>query len=101
MASLKPVGLPPDSRRSRSTNCSRPSGVSKAECAAGDTQSTPSGTPRDAAISALTLAAGSTPPWPGLAPCESLTSIIRTCGDCAFAAKRSSSKCPSASRQPK
>ncbi len=70
MASLKPTGLPPDSVRRRATNSSSPSGVEKAEWLAGETQSTPTGTPRVAAISALTLAAGSTPPCPGLAPCE-------------------------------
>ena len=42
-----------------------------------------------AAISALTLAAGSTPPWPGLAPWLSLISIILTCGSAAVSAKRS------------
>ena len=38
------------------------------------------GTPRVLAISAVILAFGSTPPWPGLAPWLSLTSIIFTCG---------------------
>jgi hypothetical protein len=56
MASLKPVGLPPDSSRSRATNCSSSSGVENAECRAGETQSWPIGTPRVAEISALTLA---------------------------------------------
>ena len=101
MASLKPTGLPPDSSRRRATKCNSPSGVSNAECLAGEMQSTPIGTPRVAAISALTLAAGSTPPWPGLAPCESLSSIIRTCGSRALATKRSSLKRPESSRQPK
>ena len=41
-------------------------------------QSTPSRTPRAAAISADTLAAGSTPPRPGLAPWLSLISSART-----------------------
>ena len=67
-------------------------GVENAECAAGETQSTPSGTPRASAISGVTLAAGSTPPWPGLAPCDSFTSIIFTCGSAACAANRSASK---------
>ena len=101
IASLKPVGLPPDSVRSRSTKRSRPIGVSNAECEAGDTQSTQGGTPRAAAISRVTLGPGSMPPWPGLAPCESLTSIIRTCSVQAFSMKRSVSKRPCASRQPK
>ena len=46
-------------------------------------------------------APGSTPPWPGLAPCDSLISIILTCGSCACAAKRSAQKLPSSLRQPK
>jgi len=46
----------------------------------GDTQSTPMGTPRAAAISSVTLGPGSTPPWPGLAPWLSFNSIILTCG---------------------
>ena len=41
-------------------------------------QSTPTGTPRAAEISGDTFTPGSTPPWPGLAPCESFTSIIFT-----------------------
>ena len=101
MASLKPVGLPPDSSRSRATNSSSPSGVENAECRAGDTQSCPIGTPRVCEISALTLGEGSTPPWPGFAPCDSLTSIIFTCGSRALAVKRSSLKLPSSLRQPK
>ena len=43
-------------------------------------QSLPSSTPRIAAISAVTLAPGSTPPWPGFAPWLSLISIILICG---------------------
>lgn len=82
-------------------NCSSSTGVENAECFAGETQSCPIGTPRVAAISALTLAAGSTPPWPGLAPCDSFTSIILTCGDRAFSVKRCSSNRPWSSRQPK
>ena len=82
-------------------NCSSPTGVENAECVAGDTQSCPMGTPRVAAISALTFAAGSTPPWPGLAPWDSFSSIIFTCGEHAFSTKRSSLKRPCSSRQPK
>ncbi|MNY65571.1 hypothetical protein D3C86_2028580 [compost metagenome] len=78
IASLKPTGLPPDNSRRRATNCSSSTGVENAECLDGDTQSTPIGTPRVMEISALTFAAGSTPPWPGLAPCDSLISIILT-----------------------
>jgi glutamate synthase domain-containing protein 2 len=59
---------PPESERSFAMKSSISSGVANALCAAGEMQSTPSGTPRAAAISAVTLAPGSTPPWPGLAP---------------------------------
>ncbi len=75
--------------------------VLNAECLDGDTHSTPIGTPRVIAISALTLAAGSTPPWPGLAPCDSLISIILTWSWVAFATNFSSLKRPSSPRQPK
>jgi hypothetical protein len=85
MHSLKPVGLPPDSCRRRSMNCIISMGVENALCAAGLTQSTPTGTPRAAAISGVTLGPGSTPPWPGLAPWLSLSSIIFTCGSVALA----------------
>ena len=101
MHSLKPTGLPPESVRSRSRNCSSPSGLEKAEWQAGDTQSRSIGTPRIAAISGVILALGSTPPWPGLAPWLSFTSIILICGSLAAAANFSGSKEPSAARQPK
>ena len=52
MHSLKPTGLPPDSSRSWATNCTISSGVEKAEWRDGEMQSTPTGTPRAAAISA-------------------------------------------------
>ena len=68
MHSLNPAGLPPERSRIRAIISSNPRGVEKAECAAGEMQSCPIGTPRMAEISAETLAAGSTPPWPGLAP---------------------------------
>ena len=58
MQSLKPVGLPPDSWRRRSMNCIISIGVENALCAAGEMQSTPSGTPRAAAISGVTLGPG-------------------------------------------
>ena len=76
-------------------------GVEKAECPAGETQSTPIGTPRASAISGVILAAGRTPPWPGLAPWDSFTSIILICGSAACSAKRSGEKLPFSSRQPK
>jgi hypothetical protein len=99
--SLKPAGLPPESWRRRSTNCSSSIGVEKALWRAGLMQSRPTGTPRAAAISGVTLGPGSMPPWPGLAPWLSLSSTILTCGSAAAAAKRSASKRPASSRQPK
>ena len=98
---LKPVGLPPDSVRSRSTNSSSPRGVENSECVAGEMQSLPIGTPRVSAISGVIFAAGSTPPWPGFAPCDSFTSIILTCGSAACFANLSGLKVPSSLRQPK
>ena len=98
---MKPTGLPPDSSRSRAMKCIISIGVENALCDDGEMQSTPTGTPRAAAISGVTLGAGSTPPWPGLAPWLSLISIILTCGSRALAMKRSSLKLPSSLRQPK
>ena len=46
----------------RATKAMSSSGVEKALCAAGETQSWPTGTPRAAAISAVTFGPGSTPP---------------------------------------
>jgi hypothetical protein len=60
--SLKPAGLPPESRRMVPMNCIISIGVEKAEWCDGEMQSTPIGTPRAAAISALTFTAGRTPP---------------------------------------
>ena len=65
MHSLKPVGFPPDSVRSFSMKCIISTGVEKALCDAGDIQSTPTGMPRAAAISGVTLGPGNMPPWPG------------------------------------
>jgi hypothetical protein len=79
MHSLKPTGLPPESSRS-AMNCIISSGVAKALCAPATRSPVPTGTPRAAAISGVTLGPGSTPPWPGLAPWLSLISIIFTCG---------------------
>ena len=70
-------------------------GVPNAVCAGGDTTVRPCGTPRVAAISALTLGPGSTPPSPGLAPCDSLIEIALTAGSCAFSANFAASKLPS------
>jgi len=82
-------------------NCIISTGVENALWLAGLMQSSPCGTPRASAISAVTLGPGSTPPCPGLAPWLSLSSIIRTCGSRAFSAKRSALKRPCSSRQPK
>jgi hypothetical protein len=79
-AELEARGLAARQLRSRAMNCIISTGVEKALWLAGEMQSTPLGTPRAAAISAVTLAPGSTPPWPGLAPWLSLSSIILTCG---------------------
>ena len=54
-----------------------------------------------AGCTALTFAAGSTPPCPGLAPCESFSSTIFTSGSRATAANFSALKLPSSLRQPK
>ncbi len=98
---LKPVGLPPESSRSRAMNCSISTGVENALWLAGEMQSTPISTPRASAISRVTLGPGSTPPWPGLAPWLSLISIIFTCGSVACFAKSSALNVPSGLRQPK
>ncbi len=99
--SLKPTGLPPERVRSRVMNAIISRGVEKALCCAGEMQSRPRGTPRVAAISGVTFAAGSTPPWPGLAPWLSLISIIFTASRRACCANRSGSNRPASSRQPK
>ena len=52
--------------------------LEKSEWLAGETQSTPIGTPRASDISGVIFAAGRTPPCPGLAPWLSLISIIFT-----------------------
>ena len=57
--------------------------------------------PRISEISLVTLAAGSSPPSPGLAPWESLISMARTGADSTTSLSLSSENCPSSSRQPK
>ena len=57
-------------------NCIISIGVENALWRGGEMQSSPIATPRVAAISRLTLAAGSTPPWPGLAPWLIFSSTI-------------------------
>jgi hypothetical protein len=59
------------------------------------------GTPRTAAISALTLAAGSTPPMPGFAPWDSLIDTHLTASRAALSANWVRSNSPSAVRAPK
>ena len=76
-ADLMPTGSPVASAM-RSMNSSMPSTSWKAVCPAGLLQSTPTGMPRMAAISGVTLAPGSMPPRPGLAPWLSLISMART-----------------------
>ena len=82
-------------------NSTNSTGVLNALCAGGETTVRPSGTPRVAAISGLTLAPGSTPPRPGLAPWDSFTETALTAGIRAFSANFAASKRPSASRHPK
>ena len=79
-ANLNPVGLPCARRLIRSMKTSISMGVANTEWRAGDSTVTQGSTPRACAISGVTLGAGSTPPWPGLAPCESLSSTIFTWG---------------------
>jgi hypothetical protein len=101
MQSLKPAGLPPESWRISAMNFIISTGVEKAECWAGEMQSSPIGTPRVIEISWLTLGPGSTPPWPGLAPWLSFSSTILICSLTAAAANFSREKVPSGLRQPK
>jgi hypothetical protein len=68
MHSLNPTGLPPESLRNVAMKSMNSVGVLNALCAGGETTVRPIGTPRVAAISALTFFPGNTPPNPGLAP---------------------------------
>ena len=101
MQSLKPVGLPPDSRRSSAMKCIISMGVENAECQAGEMQSCARRTPRMRGDLARHLGGGRTPPWPGLAPWLSLISIILICGLAAISANLSGANVPSVLRQPK
>ena len=76
-AALMPTGRPLASA-SDSMKSSMDDTSENALCDAGLMQSLPMGTCRMAEISGVILAAGSTPPRPGLAPWLSLISIILT-----------------------
>ncbi len=82
-------------------NCIISIGVEKARCEAGEMQSSPIATPRILEISSETFAAGSTPPWPGLAPWLILSSTILIWSSQATRANSSGLKLPSRLRQPK
>mmetsp|Transcript_24863 Transcript_24863/g.80295 ORF Transcript_24863/g.80295 Transcript_24863/m.80295 type:complete len:231 (-) Transcript_24863:937-1629(-) len=95
---LKPMGLPPESSRSCATNFMSPAGEEKALWRGGELQSDHGGGPRPraSAMTGVILLAGRMPPCDGLAPCESLISIILISGRVAFFAKSSgsNSRCP-------
>ena len=93
--SLNPAGLPPDSSRISAMNSISSTGVRNTEWADGLTHFSPCGTSRIRAISALTLAAGRTPPMPGLAPWLSLSETILTWSLDALLANSPRSKWPS------
>ncbi|GAA3530401.1 hypothetical protein GCM10022263_18780 [Nocardioides daeguensis] len=95
-----PTGRPV-SAASISTKSSIESTSRKAVCRDGDEQSLPSGMPRISAISAVTFAAGSSPPRPGFAPWLSLISSALTGAEAIISFRRGSEKSPFASRQPK
>jgi len=99
-ADLMPTGRPVASA-SISTKSIRPSTSEKAEWPGGLTQSRPASTPRICAMVGVTLAAGSIPPRPGLAPCDSLISSARTGAPSSVRRRCSRLKCPASSRQPK
>ena len=99
--SLKPVGLPPASSRIRAMNRTSSRGVAKTRWCGGLTHFSPCGTLRASAISLVTLAPGSTPPMPGLAPWLSFSDTHLTFGCAALSANMAASKSPSWVRQPK
>lgn len=66
--SLNPTGLPSASSRILARKRTSSRGVAYTRWKGGEIMVRPSGTPRTFAISAVTLAPGSTPPMPGLAP---------------------------------
>ena len=99
MAVLIPTGLPVTSR-TRNTMSSSWSMLVISGWRFGESESRPSGMPRIRAISGVTLPPGSTPPLPGLAPCESLISKARTDSWAAISRSFASDRRPSASRTP-
>ena len=95
-----PTGSPVSAATS-STKSSIESTSWKAVCRLGEAQSTPGSMPRISAISWVTLAPGSMPPRPGLAPCDSLISIAFTGAPAHRSLRRASSNSPRSSRHPK
>ncbi len=99
-ALLMPTGTPVSVAMS-STKSRRLSTSVNAVCRDGLAQSLPIGMPRISLISWVTLAAGRSPPSPGLAPCESLISIALTGAESTTSLSRSRENLPSSLRQPK
>ena len=99
-ADLMPTGRPV-SAAIPSMNSISPSTSANAECAGGLTQSRPAAMLAHGRDVGVTLAAGSRPPRPGLAPWESLISIARTGASAMRSRSRSRLKRPRSSRQPK
>ena len=81
--------------------CTSSRGVWNTLCAAGLTHFSPLGTLRASAISSVTLAAGSTPPMPGLAPWLSFSETHLIWSWAALSRNMSGSKSPSLVRAPK
>ncbi|CAM5577951.1 hypothetical protein RLIN73S_01712 [Rhodanobacter lindaniclasticus] len=96
---LKPVGLPVSSRIwvIASISCGT---LAMSRWRFGLCESSPTGMPRIAAISSVTLAPGSRPPMPGSAPWPSLMLTIFTCLCAQIAVSLSSSSLPSGVRTP-
>ncbi len=101
MHSLKPVGLPPASSRISAMKRTSSRGVLNTLWPGGLTHVSPCGTLRASAISLVTLAPGSTPPIPGLAPWLSLSETHLTASWDAFSRNCWRSKPPSLARAPK
>ena len=99
-ADLIPTGSPLASAR-RSTKSTRPATSSNSGWRSGLRTVTPTGTPRAAAMTGVTLAPGSTPPRPGLAPWLSFTSMAFTGAEATEAIKASMLNRPSSPRAPK